>query len=208
MKLDHPRVSALVLALAASQGAWCADGNVAGMVSENVAAMAQKGSSDKLAVTPEVSTLRAHVSSNGPVGLTTDGRTLSELAGVNYRVWMSHGRAGVGVGVGTLGYITPRPDGRIEGPVALTGASPTVSVGLRYRVTPDSTVYADASGVRNLGTEAPANYVNTKVGMEWKPAKRSLGFDHGAIGMTLDSGYKLSLKPRHGGLGVYLRGQF
>jgi hypothetical protein len=35
-----------------------------------------------------------------------------------------------------------------------------------------------------------------------------LGFDHGAIGMQLDSGYRLSLKPRHGGLGLYLRGQF
>ena len=207
MKLDHHRVSALILALAASQAGWCADGNVAGIVSDNVA-LAPQRPADNVAVTPEVSAVRAHLPSTGPVALTSDGRTMSELAGVNYRVGMSRGRAGVGVGVGTLGYITPRPDGRIDGPVALTGASPTVSVGLRYRVTPDSTVYADASGVRNLGTDTPANYVNTKVGMEWKPAKRSFGFDHGAIGMTLDSGYKLSLKPRHGGLGVYLRGQF
>jgi len=207
MKLDHLRVPALVLALAASQAGWCADGDVAGIVTDNVA-QAQQRTTDRMSLTPEVSTVRTLLPSNGPTALTSDGRTLSELAGVNYRVWMSHGRAGVGVGVGTLGYVTSRPDGRTDGPVTLTGASPTLSVGLRYRVTPDSTVYADASGVRNLGTDAPANYVNTKVGMEWKPAKRSLGFDHGAIGMTLDSGYKLSLKPRHGGLGVYLRGQF
>ncbi len=207
MKLDHPRILALVLALTASQAVWCADGEVAAIVGENVS-MVQQRTTDRMALTPEVSTVHSHLPSNGPVALTSDGRTMSELAGVNYRVWMSHGRAGVGVGVGTLGYIAPRPDGRIDGPVALTGASPTVSVGLRYRVTPDSTVYADASGVRNLGTDSPANYVNTKVGMEWKPAKRKLGFDHGAIGMTLDSGYKLSLKPRHGGLGLYLRGQF
>jgi len=208
MKLDHLRVSAFALALTSGQAAWCADGGVAGVVGDNVALAQQQGTAGKLDVPPEVSTLRARLPSNGPLGQTSDGRTLSEIAGVNYQVWMSHGRAGVGVGVGTLGYVTPRPDGRIEGPVALTGASPTVSVGLRYRVTRDSTVYAGASGVHNLGTEAPANYVNTKVGMEWKPAKRSFGFDHGAIGMTLDSGYKLSLKPRHGGLGVYLRGQF
>ena len=205
MKLDHLRVPALVLALAASQAGWCADGDVAGIVTDNVA-QAQQRTTDRMSLTPEVSTVRTLLPSNGPTALTSDGRTLSELAGVNYRVWMSHGRAGVGVG--TVGYVTSRPAGRTDGPVTLTGASPTLSVGLRYRVTPDSTVYADASGVRNLGTDAPANYVNTKVGMEWKPAKRSLGFDHGAIGMTLDSGYKLSLKPRHGGLGVYLRGQF
>jgi hypothetical protein len=62
--------------------------------------------------------------------------------------------------------------------------------------------------VRGLGAEVPGNYVNTKVGMEWKPAKRTLGFEHGAVGMQLDSGYRLALKPRHGGLGLYLRGQF
>ena len=133
---------------------------------------------------------------------------MSELAGMTYKVWMSRGRADLGVGVGTLGYVIARPDGRIEGPVSLSGASPTVSVGLRYRMTTRSAVYADASGVHGLGADPSANYVNTKVGMEWKPAKQTFGVDHGAIGMHFDSGYRLSVKARHGGLGVYLRGDF
>jgi hypothetical protein len=207
MKLVHPLVSAITLAAAVQPG-LCADSAVAELAGAKLAAV-QQPAADGFRITPEVNAVRSRLPSNGPTGLSSDGsRTLSELAGVDYKLWMSHGRAGVGVGVGTVGYVTPRPDGRIEGPVALSGASPTVSVGMRYRMTQESTVYADASGVRGLGTEAPANYVNTKVGMEWKPAKRTLGFDHGAIGMQLDSGYRLSLKPRHGGLGLYLRGQF
>jgi hypothetical protein len=179
---------------------------VASIVSENIAT-AQRRQLDKVAITPEISTVRSRLAPSA-TPLNIDGRTPSELAGVNYKLWMSHGQTDVGVGVGTLGYIVPRPDGRADGPVSLSSAAPTVSVGLRYRVSPQSAVYADASGARGLGTDSSANYVNTKVGVEWKPAKNKLGFEHGAIGMHFDSGYKLSLKPRHGGLGLYLRGQF
>lgn len=218
MNLVHPHMSAMspcragwVVATATAtlvgvmEPAWCAE-TVAGIVNDNIAA-AQQRSVTSLALTPEVSTVRTRLPP-GPAPVTSDGRPMSELAGVNYRVWVSRGRTDMGVGLGALGYIVPRPDGRIEGPVALAGTSPTLSVGLRYRVTPDSAVYADASGAYGIGVDPNANYVNTKVGMEWKPAKHALGFDHGAIGMHFDSGYRLSVKPRHGGLGVYLRGQF
>lgn len=208
MKFAHPRVSAIALALAAVQPGMCAD-RVTDVIGAGLSNGVQAAAATTATtVTPEVSAVRTHLPSNGPTGFTADGRALSELAGVNYRLWVSHGRAGVGVGVGTIGYVTPRPDGRVEGPLALTGTSPMVSVGLRYRLSHESTVFADASGVHGLGTEPNANYLNTKLGMEWKPAKRAFGFDHGAIGMQLDSGYKLSLKARHGGLGLYLRGQF
>jgi len=187
----------------------CADtgSSVAAIMGDSIATARQRRS-DSLAMTPELSTVRTRLAPTGPAPLTSDGRPLSELAGVNYKLWLSRGRTDWGVGVGTLGYIVPRPDGRIEGPVALAGASPMLSVGLRYRVTPESAVYADASGARGIGVDPNANYVNTKVGMEWKPAKQTLGFEHGAIGMHFDSGYRLALKARHGGLGLFLRGQF
>lgn len=224
MKLVHPCVSAirdhrrlqrwscaaaLLTSLGCSQRGLCADreSTISGIVSENVAS-AQQRQLDKLTITPEVSSVRTRLTPEGPSQFTPDGRPLSELAGVDYKLWMSHGRADVGVGMGTLGYVVPRPDGRVEGPVALTGASPTLSVGVRYRVTSRSAVYADASGAHGLGVDQPANYVNTKVGMEWKPAKNTFGFEHGAIGMHFDSGYHLSVKARRGGLGLYLRGQF
>jgi len=58
--------------------------------------------------------------------------------------------------------------------------------------------------------DARANdgYVDTKVGLEWKPAKQRFGIDHGALGIHLDSGYRIALRARHGGLGLYLRTQF
>jgi hypothetical protein len=92
--------------------------------------------------------------------------------------------------------------------VTLTGATPTVSVGMRYRMSPESAFFADAFGARTLPPDTSGAYVSTKVGMEWKPAKSTFGFDQGALGIHFDSGYRLSLKARHDGLKVYLRGQF
>jgi len=227
MNLVHPHVSAmtpqrtarrrvleatmLMTGLACMQPGLCADNesNVATIVSDNIASVQRRPSGTlSVTVTPEVSAVRTRLAPAAAAPLAADGRPLSELAGVNYTLWMSHGRADVGVGVGTLGYVVPRPDGRIEGPMTLTGASPTVNLGVRYRFTRDSAVFADASGTRGLGIDQSSNYLNTKVGVEWKPAKQTLGFEHGAIGMHFDSGYKLSLKARRGGLGLYLRGQF
>jgi hypothetical protein len=158
-------------------------------------------------LTPQVDATRTRLTPPGAPAVTPDGRQMTELAGVNYRLWVSRGPAAMGVGVGTLGYVRPPLDGRPE-PVSLTGTAPTFSVGLRYRTSMHSAVYADALGTRGLGPETDGLYVNTKVGMEWKPAKNTFGFDHGTIGVHFDSGYRLSLRPRKGGLGVYLRGQF
>ncbi|WP_280152963.1 hypothetical protein [Piscinibacter sp. XHJ-5] len=158
-------------------------------------------------VAPEVDATRSRLTPPGAPALTSDGRQMTELAGVNYRLWLSRGPAAMGVGVGTLGYVRPPSEG-IGAPVTLTGAAPTLSVGLRYRTSMHSAVYADALGARGLPPDGEGYYVNTKVGMEWKPAKSTLGFDHGTIGVHFDSGYRLSVRPRKGGLGVYLRGQF
>ena len=94
------------------------------------------------------------------------------------------------------------------------GAAPTMNLGVRYRVSEQHVVFANASGVRGanslreFSTDPLAPGGETKLGVEWKPAKSTLGLEHGAIGLQLDSGYRLSLRTRSGGAGVYLRGKF
>jgi hypothetical protein len=156
----------------------------------------------------EISTVRGRMLAPPATLPNVDTRATQDLAGVNYRVWMSHGRADVGVGLGTLGYLLPSTAGRGDGARALVGAVPTVTVGMRYRMSNEHSVFADASGARGLGAEAAGAYYNTKVGMEWKPAKSRLGLERGAIGLQFDSGYRLSLRARSGGLAVYLRNTF
>jgi hypothetical protein len=158
--------------------------------------------------TTEVTTLRSRLVAPAAPLANADGRPISELAGVNYRWWMSHGRADLGVGVGSVGYLQTPADGRLDGPRTLSGSVPTVTLGVRYHVSSESHVFADASSARGLGADPTGNYYNTKVGVEWKPAKSRIGFDQGVLGMHFDSGYKLSLKARHGGLALYLRSQF
>ena len=151
------------------------------------------------------STRRAAAHPARPAAVTADGRPMTEVAGVDYRWWLSRGRrrwASASARWATCSR-TRRAHRR---PGALAGTAPTVTVGVRYRVSTHSAVYADALGARGLPPEHEGYYVNTKVGMEWTPAKSTLGFDKGTLGVHFDSGYRLSFRPRKGGLGVYLRG--
>ena len=152
----------------------------------------------------EVTTLRGRLLPPAAPFAGQEGRTTDELAGLNYRVWMTRGRADVGVGIGTLGFVVAPS---IDAPRALVGARPIVTLGLRYRMSDQHQLFADAFGARGLGAD-PAAYVTTRVGLEWKPAKSSIGLAHGALGVQLDSGYRLSLKVRHGKPALYLRTQF
>lgn len=163
---------------------------------------------DKVTLTSEVDTVRAHIDGDAAQALGAQGRSLSELAGLNYRLWMGRGRTELGVGVGTLGYVRVSPDAQAEALSTLVNTSPTLAVGLRHRFSGGSVIYADALGTRTLGGERNAGYVNTKVGMEWKPAKPRFGFEHGTVGIHFDSGFRLDVKARRGGLSLYLRGQF
>jgi len=171
-------------------------------------AAAAQSSGPGLTFSPEVSMSRSRLMPPGTPAVTADGRAMTELAGVDYRLWFSRGRAAVGVGVGALGYVQPPIGLRQDGPVTLVGFTPTLSLGMRYRVSSESALFAHASGSPGLAPDATGGYVSTKVGLEWKPAKSSFGFDHGALGIHLDSGYRLSLKARHDGISIYLRGQF
>jgi hypothetical protein len=128
----------------------------------------------------------------------------AELAGIDVRLWITQGRADVGVGLGSLSNILPSGDGLRT----VAGAVPSVSIGMRYRISDRHLLFADAAAARGLGADPAVTYVSTKLGVEWKPARSTLGFEHGAIGMQLDSGFRLSLKSRRGGPALYLRNSF
>lgn len=140
------------------------------------------------------------------------GHVHDELSRVTVSKWLGRGRASLGLGLGAVGYRAL--PGSAAPAAGLMNAAPAVTVGVRVDVAPRTTMFADASGaaVWNAANEsnAQAAMYNTRVGMEFKSAgaARGLGFDRGAIGMQLDSGYRLQMKPRRGGLAVYLRGQF
>jgi len=153
----------------------------------------------------EVESIRARMLAPAAPHAGLDGRTTDELAGLSYRYWMGRGRTELGIGIGSMGYLTPQ---RLDGPRSVIGSVPTLSVALRYRVSGEHLLFADASGARGLGVDPTAAYVTTRVGMEWAPAKSVLGFSQGALGLQLDSGYRLSLRMRHGSPVLYLRTQF
>lgn len=160
----------------------------------------------------EVTAQRSRVLAR-PVSLPQAGGLVpSDLASVTYRIWRSHGRADVGVGVATLGYLVPAADGRAGGRLdssqTLVAAVPALSMGVRYRVTDEHAVFADAYRARGAAAGTADVGYGTKLGVEWRPAKATLGLEHGALGMQLESGYRLSLRVRHGGPSLYLRSQF
>jgi hypothetical protein len=160
----------------------------------------------------------------GGTGVDSFGRPYTEMGGVNYRWWLRRGRADLGIGVGTVGYLVAPIEGLAAsphsliydgphalvyaGPHTLAHTAPTVTVGWRYQLNERSTVFADALGARRSSADDRSDFYSTKVGMEWKERKSRLGFEQGSLGLRLDSGYRMTLRTRKGGLGVYLRGQF
>lgn len=88
------------------------------------------------------------------------------------------------------------------------GAAPTASIGMHYRISDRHVLFANAARAGGLGADPATGDISTKLGVEWKPARSTLGFEHGAIGVQLDSGFRLSLKSRRGGPMLYLRNSF
>jgi len=140
----------------------------------------------------------------------------ARLSDISYRYWLSNGRTDFGFGIGTLS-LTARPLGALPsaapGPALtdstiLLASAPTLTVGMRYRTSPRSTVSADAAGTRGLGQNGDA-YLG-KVGVEWKPASLSSRWNiaYGGIGWKLSSDSRMTLRIRGGGIGLYMRSQF
>jgi hypothetical protein len=163
---------------------------------------------DAPALSAELTAFHGRIPAEPSGARALDGRPITELAGVDYRLWLSKGPAGVAIGVGTLSQVVAQPHDGSDEPRTLVATVPTVSVGLRYRVSPQSSIYADASGARGWDPHIDAAHFNTRVGLEWKPAKSRFGFEHRSLGLQLDSGYRLSFRARSGGLAIYLRGKF
>ena len=134
------------------------------------------------------------------------GRPLAEAAGFSYRWWLRRGRPTSASASARIGRVVAPIEA--SGEASLAYAAPTLTLGLRYQLTERSTLYADASGARRVQGEAGADLFATKLGVEWARSRSRLGFDKGALGLRLDSGYRMSLRIRHGGLGIYVRGQF
>ncbi len=131
-----------------------------------------------------------------------------ELVGVSYRWWLTSGRADFGVGVGTLGYRVSGFGALPHEQRSIVGAVPTVTVGWRYRVSGQSVLLADASGAPGFAAGGSDGYFS-KVAVEWKPrTEPRFGLDGTSLGVQFDSGMRMSLRLRKGGLGVYLRSKF
>jgi hypothetical protein len=159
-----------------------------------------------VAAAPQVTAERAPLAAN--LGrMDSQGRNLRDVAGVSVRWWTRPARTQIGVGVGTIGLVAPAGDVSAT-PGVLYNSMPTMTVGMRYNISGEAAVYADATSARSLASNATPDLYNTKVGMEWQPAKSRFGFEGRSLGIQLQSGYRMSLRVRSGGLGVYFRGKF
>lgn len=126
---------------------------------------------------------------------------------MTYRWWVSRGASNFGVGVGALGYVVPPTEP--GGAQALAYSSSVLTLGWRYQVDDHSTVFADASGARRFDADTNDRY-STKVGVAWKARSNKFGLDGASrsVAFQLDSGYKMSLRVRRNGVGLYVKGQF
>lgn len=133
----------------------------------------------------------------------------SESTELSYRWWLSTGRADLGLGLGTLAYVN-RPTGSIPGLGADNGviASGTVlTVGMRYRTSKSSAIFADAASWRAAGLNG-GDAVAGKVGIEFKAAQSRWNVAYGGLGLHLDGNTRMSLRVRRGGLAVFMRSTF
>jgi hypothetical protein len=170
---------------------------------------------------PRVTVTRTDLELRNPSNESVSRQSLqpdsARLSDVNYRFWMSRGRADVGIGIGTLA-LTALPLGAVPSAAPasdlnnrtiLLASAPSLSLGMRYRASSRSTLFADASGTRGLGLYDGDTYVG-KVGVEWKPASLASRWNiaYGGVGWRLSADSRMTLRIRSGGFGLYMRSQF
>jgi hypothetical protein len=134
-----------------------------------------------------------------------------EASELSYRWWASSGRADLGVGLGTLTYVV-RPTGSVPGLAGDDGAraiaaGTVLTMGMRYRTSARSAVFADASGVRGAGFDS-GDAVVGKVGLEFKAAQSRWNVSYGGLGFKLAGDARMTLRLRRGGFGIYMRSAF
>ena len=145
------------------------------------------------------------------LGLRSAPGTRTGLTELSAQRWLHSGRASVGVGAGSFSLVN-RPNGILPGAFAdgtttPPGSGTMLMLGLRYRTSPQSSVYADSARVRGLGLDGEDQVVN-KVGIEFKAAKSDWNIGYGGLGMRLAGDTRMSLKLRRGGLAIAMKREF
>ena len=135
----------------------------------------------------------------------------NEIVELSYRWWVSRGRADLGLGLGTIAY-EARPTGMIAGlpgdGAALPLASGTVlTLGMRYRTSERSALFADAAGVRGLPIDR-GDVMAGKVGIEFKSAQSRWNIAYGGLGLRFAADTRMTLRVRRGGVSIYMHRSF
>jgi hypothetical protein len=130
------------------------------------------------------------------------------LARVDDQLALSRNLSNLRTGIVAAGDLPNPANGRGALKSAPGAAMLPLSLIVRRRVPVEQSMAVDASGAGRPFVDPALVYHPDKVGLEWQPARSTIGLDHGALGLSLDSGYKLSIKSRRGGPMVYVRGKF
>lgn len=129
---------------------------------------------------------------------------------IAYRHWLTRGRADFGLGIGTL-VETARP-AIADAAAAPADAAPSIApnavlmVGMRYRASDGSMLYADAARLYGVSRDSPG--LVAKVGVEFKSAESRWNVAYGGLGMRLAGDTNMSVRLRKGGFKVVMRRSF
>lgn len=170
--------------------------------------LAMRGDEAAARITQEVADERSLGPASATPRVYLEGRATGDWPGAGVRLWLSSGRAAFGVGIVARGPLPPSPAAPSDGSNAAAGPALNLTLGVRYRMSNEHSVFADAYGAHGAHTDYGTALGTSRFGVDWKPAKAKFGFERGAFGLRLDSGYRLTLRARRGGAAVYLRGQF
>jgi hypothetical protein len=135
-----------------------------------------------------------------------------QLSGASYRWWSSVGRVDLGLGLGAVAYVARPTSGGSPGstgdgaPVLALASGTVLTLGMRYRTSEGSALFADAAGVRGLAFEG--DRVIGKVGLEFQSAQSRWNIAYGGLGLKLSGDTGLAFRLRKGGLGMVMRSSF
>jgi hypothetical protein len=87
-------------------------------------------------------------------------------------------------------------------------ASQPLRLVVRVLAVGEQPMAADAHALHEALTGSALTSRANRVALEWTPASSTLGIERSGVGLSLDAGYRLSLKVRHRGPTIYLRRQF
>jgi hypothetical protein len=126
--------------------------------------------------------------------------------------WASAGRAGIGVGLGSVMLVdaavgSPPGSSVDNGAARTTATGTTMMLGLRYRTTAESSIYADATRLGGLGLSSDDRIIS-KVGVEFKAAQSNWRINYGGIGLRFAGDTRMTVRLRRSGLAIGMRKAF